>query len=153
MYEAGLARPLVKKADFNGKAAYKRQRDLPHQAAMLCTLTMTENTDAAGVARFPVGEWPILDPETHAVLVDKYDRRSYTTSVAFCPSLGVNVLMAYLPHTYAKRSGIVFGVLRRTLSGAGGSRGLWRIVGPQKRAPKNVNEAYITMLPFEANGE
>ena len=37
---------------------------------MLCTLTMTDNVDASGVARYPVGACPILDPQTGAVLVD-----------------------------------------------------------------------------------
>ena len=38
LYEAGLARPVVKQADFHGKAPYLEQRELEHQAAYLCTL-------------------------------------------------------------------------------------------------------------------
>ena len=97
LYEADLARKLVKKADFHGKAAYLGQRELGEQAAYLCTLIMLEHTDADGLQRFPVGEWPILDKDSKQVLVDSKGRRSYATDIAFGPSLGVNLLMAYLP--------------------------------------------------------
>ena len=88
LYEAGLARPKVKPDDFHGKQAYLEQREREHQPAYLCTLTMQENTDANGVARYPVGSWPILDPDTGDVLVDETGRRSYITSIAYGPSLG-----------------------------------------------------------------
>ena len=65
--------------------------------AYLCTLVMLENIDAEGLRRYPVGEWPILDKDSGKVLVDGKGRRSYATDIAFGPSLGVNVLMAYLP--------------------------------------------------------
>src|SRR5699024_2392940 len=81
LYEAGLARPKVKSADFHGKAAYLAQRERERQAAYLCTMTLLENIDARGVARYPVGQWPILDPETGEVPVDELGRRSYVTSV------------------------------------------------------------------------
>ncbi len=64
LLEADLARPKVKEADFRGKAAHLEHRARPHQPAMLCTLVMEENTDSAGVARYPVGICPILDPAT-----------------------------------------------------------------------------------------
>ena len=51
-------------------------------------MTMTDNIDAKGVARYPVGQWPILDPETNEVLVDEKGRRSYITSIAYGPSIG-----------------------------------------------------------------
>jgi hypothetical protein len=54
-----------------------------HQPAMLCTLVMTDNTDAKGVARYPVGILPVMDPETGETLVDELGRRSYTTSIAY----------------------------------------------------------------------
>ena len=62
LVEANLARPRVKAADFHGKAAYLTQRECEHQPAYLCTMTMTDNIDSKGVARYPVGQWPILDP-------------------------------------------------------------------------------------------
>lgn len=102
LYEAGLARPKVKAADFHGKAAYVAQRERGHQPAYLCTMTMTDNVDANGVARYPVGQWPILDPETGEVLVDELGRRSYITSIAYGPSIGKNIALGYLPRDYAE---------------------------------------------------
>jgi glycine cleavage system aminomethyltransferase T/glycine/D-amino acid oxidase-like deaminating enzyme len=100
--EAGLARPKVKAADFHGKAAYVAQREREHQPAYLCTMTMTDNVDANGVARYPVGQWPIFDPETNEVLVDELGRRSYITSIAYGPSVGKNIALGYLPREYAE---------------------------------------------------
>jgi len=102
LYEAGLARPKVKKADFVGKDAYLAQRERAHQPAYLCTMTMDANVDAHGVARFPVGHWPILDPDTKEVLVDSAGRRSYVTSAAYGPSVEKTILLGYLPHAYAE---------------------------------------------------
>ncbi len=102
LYEAGLARPKVKAADFHGKSAYVAQRERDHQPAYLCTMTMAKNVDASGVARYPVGTWPIMDPETGEVLKDELDRRSYVTSVAYGPSLGKNIVMGYLPYRYCQ---------------------------------------------------
>jgi glycine cleavage system aminomethyltransferase T/glycine/D-amino acid oxidase-like deaminating enzyme len=100
--EAGLVRPKVKAADFHGKAAYVAQREREHQPAYLCTMTMTDNVDANGVARYPVGQWPIFDPETNEVLVDELGRRSYITSIAYGPSVGKNIALSYLPREYAE---------------------------------------------------
>jgi len=102
LLEADLARPKVKAADFHGKAAYEKIREREHQPAYLCTLTMTENVDANGVARYPVGSWPIMDPKTGNVLVDSVGRRSYVTSVAYGPSIGKNIMLGYLPYEYCK---------------------------------------------------
>ncbi len=102
LYEAGLARPKVKAADFHGKAAYVAQRERDHQPAYLCTLTMEENVDSNGVARYPVGQWPIINPETGEVPVDSLGRRSYATSIAYGPSVGKNIALAYLPHEIAQ---------------------------------------------------
>ena len=102
LYEAGLARPKVKAADFHGKEAYVAQRELPEQAAYLCTFVLEETTDDSGVVRYPVGHWPLLDAQTKDVIVDAHGRRSYTTSVAFGPSLGQNIAMGYLPADRAK---------------------------------------------------
>ena len=101
LYEAGLARPKVKEADFHGKAPYLEQRARETQPAYLCTMTMIDNRDAKGVARYPVGECPIIDPETNEVLVDELERRSYLTSIAYGPSVGKNIGLGYLPVEYA----------------------------------------------------
>ncbi|MDX1609019.1 MAG: FAD-dependent oxidoreductase [Halofilum sp. (in: g-proteobacteria)] len=102
LLEADLARPKVKAADFHGKQAYLEIREREHQPAYLCTLTMQDNVDANGVARYPVGSWPILDPETGEVLVDSVGRRSYITSVAYGPSIGKNIALGYIPYEYAQ---------------------------------------------------
>jgi glycine cleavage system aminomethyltransferase T/glycine/D-amino acid oxidase-like deaminating enzyme len=102
LYEAGLARPKVKQADFHGKQAYLEQRERDHQPAYLCTMVMTDNIDARGIARYPVGQWPILDPDTREVLVDALGRRSYITSIAYGPSVGKNIALGYLPKEYAE---------------------------------------------------
>ena len=107
LYEAGLSRPKVKEADFNGKAAYLAQREREHQPAYLCTMTMMENVDAKGVARYPVGQWPIVDPETGDVLIDSEGRRSYTTSTNYGPSICKNIALGYLPHEYAQEGRVL----------------------------------------------
>ena len=101
LLEADLARPKVKEADFIGKEAYLAHRARDHQPAMLCTLVMTDNRDSAGVARYPVGILPIMDPESGKTLVDSEGRRSFTTSIAFGPSIGKNIALGYLPHEQA----------------------------------------------------
>lgn len=103
LYEAGLARPKVKAPDFHGKAAYLAQRECEHQLAYLCTLSMLENVDENGVPRYPVGSWPILDPETNEVLVDELGRISYATSTEYGPSVAKNLILAYLPWQYAEK--------------------------------------------------
>ena len=102
LLEADLARPKVKAADFHGKEAYLAIREREHQPAYLCTLTMRENLDANGVARYPVGSWPIMDPETGESLIDSAGRRSYITSIAYGPTLGKNIALAYLPYEYCR---------------------------------------------------
>jgi glycine cleavage system aminomethyltransferase T/glycine/D-amino acid oxidase-like deaminating enzyme len=101
LLEADLARPKVKEADFIGKDAYLAHRARDHQPAMLCTLVMTDNRDAQGVSRYPVGILPILDPETGARLVDSEGRGSFTTSIAYGPTVGKNIALGYLPHDHA----------------------------------------------------
>ncbi len=108
LYEAALARPKVKQAEFRGKDKHLEYKAKEHQAAMLCTLVMRENTDSSGIARYPVGTLPVLDPETGETLVDALGRRSYTTSIAYGPSIGRNIALAYLPWEYCQ--------LGRTLS-------------------------------------
>jgi glycine cleavage system aminomethyltransferase T/glycine/D-amino acid oxidase-like deaminating enzyme len=102
LVEAGLARPKVKEADFFGKQVYLEQRARDHQPAYLCTLTVEDNTDANGVARYPLGNCPVVDPQTGDVLVDDLGRRSYTTSIAYGPSVGKTIALAYLPRAYCE---------------------------------------------------
>jgi len=102
LLEADLARPKVKAADFHGKAAYLEFREREHQPAYLCTLTMVNNIDSKGVARYPVGTSPIIDPETQKSLIDSEGRRSYITSIVYGPTIGKNIALAYLPHEYCQ---------------------------------------------------
>jgi glycine cleavage system aminomethyltransferase T/glycine/D-amino acid oxidase-like deaminating enzyme len=103
LFEADLARPKVKDADFCGKARHLEYRAREHQPAMLCTLVMTGNLDSRGVARYPVGTLPVMDPQTGETLVDQCGRRSFTTSIAYGPSIGKNIALAYLPWAYAQQ--------------------------------------------------
>ena len=102
LYEAGLARPKVKEVEFHGKQAYLEQRERDRQPSILCTLTMLEHVDKSGVARYPVGQWPILEANSGEVLTDSLGRRSYSTSIAWGPSLGKNILLAYIPWELAE---------------------------------------------------
>jgi glycine cleavage system aminomethyltransferase T/glycine/D-amino acid oxidase-like deaminating enzyme len=102
LIESDLARPKVKEADFRGKVRHLHHRARKHQPAMLCTLVMTDNVDSKGVARYPVGTLPVMDPQTGETLVDELGRRSYTTSIAYGPTLGKNVALAYLPWDYCQ---------------------------------------------------
>ena len=102
LFEADLARPKVKEADFRGKAKHLEYRAREHQPAMLCTLVMTDDRDSKGVARYPVGTMPVIDPATGETLVDELGRRSFTTSVAYGPTLGKNIALAYLPRAYCQ---------------------------------------------------
>ncbi len=101
LLEADLARPKAKEADFCGREANVAHRALPHQVAKLCTLTMEANVDSKGVARYPVGTSPILDKETGEGIVDSVGRRSFTTSMAYGPTIGKTIMLAYLPHEKA----------------------------------------------------
>ena len=100
--ECVLARPKVKAADFHGKEVHLKFRAREHQSATPCILTMTSNLDSTGVARYPAGTCPAMDPATGATLIDALGRRSYTTSIAFGPTIGKNIALAYLPHAYAE---------------------------------------------------
>ncbi len=102
LLEADLARPKVKEADFCGKAKHLEYKARDHQPAMLCTLVMSDNVDARGVARYPVGNMPVIDPASGETLVDELGRRSFTTSVAYGPTLAKNIALAYLPWSYCQ---------------------------------------------------
>lgn len=100
LVEAGLARPKVKPQDFIGKAAYLKQRaEAP--AALLCTLTVDDNTSESGVKRYMQGREPILTLDGQRI-VDRKGRGSYVTSAGAGPSIGKHILMAYLTPEYAQ---------------------------------------------------
>lgn len=102
LLEAGLARPKVKDADFCGKTKHVAHRAREHQPAMLCTLVMTKHIDSEGIARYPVGTLPVIDPMTGETLIDELGRRSFTTSIAYGPTIGKNIALAYLPWAYCQ---------------------------------------------------
>ena len=97
--EAAIQRPLVKEADFHGKAAHLSQRE-EDPCAILCTMTL-DNLNVSGSTRYPVGTAPIIDPATGEVPIDSKGRRSYTTGMSYCPSLKKFVVMGYLPKEIA----------------------------------------------------
>ncbi len=102
LYEADLARPKVKAADFHGKSAHMAYKEKSHQDAYLCTMTMINNVDSSGVPRFPVDTSPIMDTETGETLIDSQGRRSYTTSIVYGPTVGKNIALGYLPYEYCQ---------------------------------------------------
>ena len=94
--EAGLARPRVKSADFIGKEAYLKARDV-EPAAVMCTLKMESHRSAAGIDRFPTGgSEPILTKDGERI-VDVKGRVSRVTTAGAGPSVGAYLLLAYLP--------------------------------------------------------
>ncbi len=100
LVEAGLVRTSVKSQDFIGREAYLRQRaETP--AALLCTLTVDDNTSRGGVKRSMMGHEPILTPDGRP-LVDRHGRRSYVTSAGSGPSVGRTILLGYLPPEQAR---------------------------------------------------
>ena len=97
--EAAIQRPLVKEADFHGKAAHLSQRE-EDPCAVLCTMTL-DDLNVSGKTRYPVGISPIVDPATGEVPIDSKGRRSYTTGMSYCPSIKKFVVMGYLPKEIA----------------------------------------------------
>ena len=97
--EAAIQRPLVKEADFHGKAAHLAQRE-EDPCAILCTMTL-DDLNVSGSTRYPVGISPIIDPTSGEVPIDSKGRRSYTTGMSYCPSLKKFVVMGYLPKEIA----------------------------------------------------
>jgi glycine cleavage system aminomethyltransferase T len=97
--EAAIQRPLVKEADFHGKAAHLSHRE-EDPCAVLCTMTL-DDLNVSGKTRYPVGISPIVDPATGEVPIDKKGRRSYTTGMSYCPSIKKFVVMGYLPKEIA----------------------------------------------------
>lgn len=98
--EAGMGRSKYKDADFVGKAALEEQMNAPRKA-VLCTLRVDDHTSASGMKRYPLGREPILTRDGEP-LIDGHGRRAYATTTATAPSLGMHVIMAYLPPEYAE---------------------------------------------------
>ena len=95
LVEAGMARPTVKDADFVGREAYLRQRGA-EPARVLCTLTLEDAASSSGAKRYMMGREPVLDPDG-APVTDGLGRRSYVTSAGSGPSIGMHLMMSYLP--------------------------------------------------------
>ena len=98
--ESAVQRPQVKAADFHGKSAHLTHRT-EEPSAILCTMTLDALNVSGNGARYPVGISPILDADTGEVLMDSKGRRSYTTSMSYCPSIEQHVAMGYLPKDIA----------------------------------------------------
>ena len=100
--EAGLARPRVKAADFIGKEAYLRAREQGEPEVLMCTLTVEDATDSRGRTRWlQGGNEPILTLDG-ATIHDSHDRVSRVTTAGYGPSVGKQILMAYLPRALAE---------------------------------------------------
>ena len=99
--EAGLARPRVKAADFIGKEAYLAAREAG-PAAVMCTLTVDDNTDSQGRRRYMQGgNEPILTKDGERI-VDAHGRVSRVTTAGGGPSVAKHVLLGYLPPEHAE---------------------------------------------------
>src|ERR1700729_29463 len=99
LVEAGMTRPPGKGQPFIGRDAYLAQRAEP-PAAVLCTLTVDDNTPASRPVRYMLGGEPILSAGGER-LVDAKGRPSYVTSAGSGPSVGRHLLLAYLPPAQA----------------------------------------------------
>jgi glycine cleavage system aminomethyltransferase T len=98
--ESAIERRIVKEADFHGKAAHLAHRE-EEPCAILCTMTLDSLNVSGKGLRYPVGISPIIDPDTGEVPVDSKGRRSYSTSMSYCPSIKKHVVMGYLPKNIA----------------------------------------------------
>ena len=99
--EAGLARPRVKAADFIGKEAYLAAREAG-PAAVMCTLTVDDNTDSQGRRRYMQGgNEPILTKDGERI-VDAHGRVSRVTTAGGGPSVAKHMLLGYLPPEHAE---------------------------------------------------
>jgi glycine cleavage system aminomethyltransferase T len=93
----------VKDQDFVGKEAHLRHR-AQDPAAVMCTLTVDDQTSSSGVKRYMLGREPIVTRDG-APLVDAKGRRSFVTTAGSAPSVGKYALMAYLPPEHAVEGG------------------------------------------------
>ena len=64
-------------------------------------MTLDSLEVSRGVSRYPVGISPIIDPDSGEVPIDSKGRRSYSTSMSYCPSIKKHVVMGYLPNEIA----------------------------------------------------
>jgi glycine cleavage system aminomethyltransferase T/glycine/D-amino acid oxidase-like deaminating enzyme len=101
--EADMAWGKVKDQDFVGKEAHLRHR-AQDPAAVMCTLTVDDQTSSSGVKRYMLGREPIVTRDG-APLVDAKGRRSFVTTAGSAPSVGKYALMAYLPPEHAVEGG------------------------------------------------
>jgi glycine cleavage system aminomethyltransferase T len=100
--EAGLARPKVKAADFIGKEAYMAAREAGEPEVQMCTLTVEDATDSQGRTRWMQGgNEPILTLDGDTIN-DSHGRVSRVTTAGYGPSVGKQILMAYLPRALAE---------------------------------------------------
>jgi len=95
----GIVEHAVAQIGFGAGAYDDCGTNVSHPLQLGC---MTSNIDSTGVARYPMGNLPVMDPATGATLIDAQGRRSYTTSIAVGPSIGKNIALAYLPHAYCE---------------------------------------------------
>ncbi len=103
LVESGMAPKKLKEADFVGKDALAAEIEKGPPAAVLCTLTVENNIASDGTPRFIVGNnWPLLDPATKEVFVDAKGRRSRVRRVGYGPSVGKQIVLAYLPPSAAE---------------------------------------------------
>jgi glycine cleavage system aminomethyltransferase T len=98
--ESAIERRLVKEADFHGKAAHLAHRE-EEPSAILCTMTLDDLNVSGTGSRYPVGISPIIDAASGEVPIDSKGRRSYSTSMSYCPSIKKFVVMGYLPKNIA----------------------------------------------------
>ena len=91
----------MKAAEFIGKEAYLAARQAGAEVHM-CTLTVEDETDRQGRQRFMQGgNEPILTLGGDRI-VDSHGRVSRVTSAGLGPSVGKQLLMAYLPTDLAQ---------------------------------------------------
>jgi glycine cleavage system aminomethyltransferase T/glycine/D-amino acid oxidase-like deaminating enzyme len=100
LVQAGMARAIVKDADFVGRDAYLKQRT-EDPARLLCTLTVDDPTSSTGAKRYMMGREPITTRDGEP-LVDAAGVRSFVTSAGSGPSVGSHLLMGYLPPERAR---------------------------------------------------
>ena len=118
LLEADLARPKVKEADFRGKAKHLEHRARAHQPAMLCTLVHDGQCRFQGRRALSGRHHAGDGSRNRRDLVDELGRRSFTTSVAYGPTIGKNIALAYLPHGLMPgRPQAVGRIFRRDLPG------------------------------------
>lgn len=98
--ETGMMRPRVKTEEFIGREAYLRQRS-ETPLRVLCTLQVEDHRDGEGISRYMLGGEAVTGPEGEPLL-DGHGRSSYVTSAGSAPSLGVHLLMSFLPPAQAR---------------------------------------------------